>query len=320
MLERVHGGRGARLEIELGKDVAQVAGHRLLADMQLLCDAAIGIAGRHAPQHLEFTVGERARVNACLNIGRILQTGIPAERSTAAPSCSNAVCAAVSSMIAFSSSPNLRQARATCHRVRAQPHTAPAVHPRGSTIDAAGSARPAPPRRQAEPDPPLQRHRTQKRKRDAGRDLRQFVTRAAARLRIAGGQRNFYKGVENHCATRRLLRVFSSIRRMPASRPHSAAPGATAPAQVRIPNATGSPAHRLAQHQRNCPASAESRRVGRTRLKGPDAAWARERNWQARCASSSASVTRRRVAALLPGGQGTARDRAPCRAGSRTTS
>ena len=53
-----------------------------------------------------------------------------------------------------------------------------------------------------------QRHRTQKRKRDAGGDLRQFVARAAGRVRIAGRQCNFYKGVENHGATRRLLRIF----------------------------------------------------------------------------------------------------------------
>ena len=58
MLVRVRGRRGPRRHVELDEDVAQVAGHRLVAQHQDPGDIGVAPSLGHQPQHLDLTLAE----------------------------------------------------------------------------------------------------------------------------------------------------------------------------------------------------------------------------------------------------------------------
>jgi len=64
VLEGKSAGRGARGDIQLGEDVLQVAGDRVLADRQLRRDLAVAAAGGDQAQDLELALAEAVAIGA----------------------------------------------------------------------------------------------------------------------------------------------------------------------------------------------------------------------------------------------------------------
>ena len=97
----VGGGGGPRGQIELGEDVAEVTGHRLLADGQLGRDGAVGPAGGDEAEDLDLAARQRTRRGD----GRGAISAATRVTSGAAPSRSKVSRAASNSSRAPSSSP-----------------------------------------------------------------------------------------------------------------------------------------------------------------------------------------------------------------------
>ena len=59
VLVGVRGGRGAAADVDLGEDVAEVPGDRLLAEEQDRGDPSVGVPLRHQSEHLTLPSSQR---------------------------------------------------------------------------------------------------------------------------------------------------------------------------------------------------------------------------------------------------------------------
>ena len=124
---RVRRGCGSRGQIQLGENIAQVAGDGLLADLELARDSAVGHAGGDQFQNLHFPLGKgTGGMEPALGqesvYTREVNHGSQVFEMSGAP--------AVSSSSASSSSPSARHASAMRSRTRAASYGACSSHQR----------------------------------------------------------------------------------------------------------------------------------------------------------------------------------------------